>query len=220
MMDHPGEALLPWHDEPLIETRGSAKRLERNCIFARGKLMEGRNQVEQGKHISLAQRVQDLVHARDGQVAEATDEVEVLVVDGDPNAFRLLRNDHQRAPIQRSRVLDKACREVLVQGGVNSLGQRRVDPVRPESDRCATFRDRNLERHKGQEPKSVLDLEKRQQYRREHRPAVRLLMESSPGCAGQTQPRTAVTAIVPRRAGTKRDVPESNAQAGQARVRP
>ena len=35
--------------------------------------MEPRNQVEQEKRPSLAQRVQDLVHARDGQLAEAAD---------------------------------------------------------------------------------------------------------------------------------------------------
>ena len=44
-------------------------------------------------------------------------------------------------------MLDQACREVLVQGGVNFLGHNGVDPVGPGSDRCATFRDRNLERH-------------------------------------------------------------------------
>ena len=59
--------------------------------------MERRNQVEHGKHPFLAQTVQDLVHARDGQLVEAADVVEVLVVDGDPNASRLLRDDHQRA---------------------------------------------------------------------------------------------------------------------------
>ena len=37
--------------------------------------------VEQAKHPSLAQRVQNLVHARDGQLAEAADLVEFLVVD-------------------------------------------------------------------------------------------------------------------------------------------
>ena len=43
-------------------------------------------------------------------------------------------------------MLDQACHEVLVQGGVNFLGQNWVDPVGPGSDRHATFRDRNLER--------------------------------------------------------------------------
>ena len=109
--------------------------------------MERRNQFEQGKHPSLTQRVQDLVHTGDVKLAEATDLVEFLVVDGDPNASRLLRDDHQRARISRGRVLDQAYREVLVQGDVNILGQNRVDAMRPGSDRRATFRDRNLERH-------------------------------------------------------------------------
>ena len=93
-----------------------------------------RKQVEQGKHPSLAQRVQNLIHAWDGQLAEAADLVEFLVVDSDPNASRLLRDDHQRARIRRSRVLDQACRQVLVQGGVDFLGQNWADPMGPGSD--------------------------------------------------------------------------------------
>ena len=49
--------------------------------------------------------------------------------------------------MRRGRVLDQARGEVLSQGGVNFLGQDRVDAVELGSDRRATFRDRNLERH-------------------------------------------------------------------------
>ena len=59
--------------------------------------MERRNQLEQGKHPSLAQRVQVLVYTGDGQLSEAANLVEFLVVAGDPNASRPLRDDHQRA---------------------------------------------------------------------------------------------------------------------------
>ena len=83
--------------------------------------MEQRNQVEQGKHLSLAQRIHNLVHARDGQLAETADLVEFLVVDRDPNASVLLRDDRQRDGVRRGRVLDQACRQVLVQGGVDFL---------------------------------------------------------------------------------------------------
>ena len=72
------------HDEPLMEARESANRRERNGILVRGNRMERKNQVERGKHPSLAQRVQDLVHARDGQLAEAVELVDFTVVDGDP----------------------------------------------------------------------------------------------------------------------------------------
>ena len=137
------------HDVPLIEARGSAKCRERNGIIVRGNMMERRNQVEQGKHSFLAQRVQDLVHAGEGQLAEAAELVEFLVADSDPNTSRLLQDDHQRARIRRGRVLDEACREVMVQGGANFLSQNSVDPVGPGSDMCSTFRDRNLERHQG-----------------------------------------------------------------------
>ena len=46
-------------------------------------------------------------------------------------------------------MLDQACREVLVQGSVDFLGQIWVDLMEPGSDRRDTFRDRNLERHQG-----------------------------------------------------------------------
>ena len=56
------------------------------------------------------------------QLAQAADLVEVFVGDGDPNASRPLRHDHQRARRRTGRVLDHTFREVLVQGGVNFLG--------------------------------------------------------------------------------------------------
>ena len=111
--------------------------------------MERRNQVEQRKHPSLAQRVQDLLNARDGQLAEAADFVNFFVVDGDRNASRLLRDDHQRARLRRGKVLDQACRGVLVEGDVDIVGQHWVDQVEPGSVRHATFRDRTIERHQG-----------------------------------------------------------------------
>ena len=71
------------HDEPLIEARRSAKGRERNGVFVRSNLMERRSQVEQGKHTSFSQRVEDLVHSRNWQLAQTADLVEFLVVDGD-----------------------------------------------------------------------------------------------------------------------------------------
>ena len=56
-------------------------------------------------------------------------------------------------------MLDQACNEVLVQGGVNLLGQNRVDPVGPGSDRPSIFRDRTLERHQGPGTKIRVELE-------------------------------------------------------------
>ena len=127
----------------------------------RGNLMKQRNQIEQGKYPSLTQGVQDLVHAGDGELAEGADLVEFLLVDEDPNAPRLIRDDHQRDRIRRGRVLCQACREVLVQGGVNFLRQNRVDPLGSGSKMRAAFPDRNLRRHQGVGTKIRLgDLEK------------------------------------------------------------
>ena len=119
--------------------------------------MEQKNQIEQGKHPFLAQRVQDLVHTGDGKLAAAS-LVEFLVVDDSPNASRLRRDDHQQARLRRGRVLDQPCREVPVQSGVNFLGQDGVDALGPGSDRCATLRGRNLEKHQGEGTKIRLGL--------------------------------------------------------------
>ena len=78
----------------------------------RGKRMERRNQVEQGTRQSLSQKVQDLVHVRDRQLAEAVNLVTFVVVDGDPNDSRLLGDDYRWARMWRGRVLDQACHEV------------------------------------------------------------------------------------------------------------
>ena len=55
-------------------------------------------------------------------------------------------------------MLDQACRQVLVQGGVDFLGQNWVDPMGLGSDKRVTFRDRNLERHQGARTKIRLGL--------------------------------------------------------------
>ena len=69
--------------------RGPWKRRERNGILVRGSRTEWRNHVEQRNHPSLAKRVQDLVHAGDGQLTEDADLFDFLTVDRDPDAVRL-----------------------------------------------------------------------------------------------------------------------------------
>ena len=70
-----------------------------------------------------------------------------------------------------------------------------------------------------QEPNQYWTWRKRQQNRKEHCPAVRLLNGSSPDREGRMQPHADVTAVVPRRTGMKGVVPGSNAQVRPARVR-
>lgn len=50
---------------------------------------------KEGNNPPLPQEVEDMVHARNRRLAEAVNLIEFLVVQGDPNAFRLLRDDHQ-----------------------------------------------------------------------------------------------------------------------------
>lgn len=52
--------------------------------------------------------------------------VELLVVHGDPNASKLVREDHQWTRIRRRRVLHQTRRNVLVQGRVDVLDQDRA----------------------------------------------------------------------------------------------
>ena len=98
------------HDEPHMEARRSEKRRERGGVLVRGILVERGGQIEERKHSSLPQGVEDLVHARNRQLAEVADLVEFLVVHGDPNPSRLLWDDHQRARVRRGRVLDQTRR--------------------------------------------------------------------------------------------------------------
>ena len=121
--------------------------------------MERRKQVEQGKHPTLAQRVQDLVHAGDRQLTEAADLVKFLVVDVDPNASTLLRDGHQRVRIRRARVLDRAGREVLIQSRFDLAKIRLIWWGREET--AALFSGTKISKGiREQQPKSVLDLEK------------------------------------------------------------
>ena len=110
-------------------------------------LVEQGDQIEEGKHLSLPQGVEDLVYARNRQLAEAATLVEFLVIHGELNASRLLPDDLQGARVRRGRVLDQAGRQVLVLGGLHLLAHNGIDAVRPGRDRSASFRDRNYERH-------------------------------------------------------------------------
>ena len=68
------------HDEPLVEARGSAKRGERNHVLVHGNLVDRGDQIEEGKQPSNPHGVEDLVHARYRQLAEAADLVEFLEI--------------------------------------------------------------------------------------------------------------------------------------------
>ena len=76
--------------KPLVEARGSAKRGESTGVLVRGDLVERGDRITEGKNPSLPQGVEDLIHTRNSQLAEAADLVESLVFYDDPNAFRLL----------------------------------------------------------------------------------------------------------------------------------
>ena len=67
------------HDEPLVEARRSAKRRERDAVLVRGNLEKRGDKIEERKHPSLPQGVEDLVHARNRQLAEVVDLVEFLL---------------------------------------------------------------------------------------------------------------------------------------------
>ena len=137
------------HDELLVEADGCSERCKVCRILMRLQLMERGNQVKQGKPPFSAQGLYDFVHAGNCQLTELADLVELLEVHRDPHAAGRLRDDHQRARIWRSRVLDQSSCEVLVERRVHFLDQNRVDALGSESDRSAALLDRDLEGHQG-----------------------------------------------------------------------
>ena len=93
------------------------------------------------------QIVQDLIHARDGQLAESAKLVELLDVNSDPNPARCFWDDHHGARVWRSRALDQTGSEVMIEGCVHLFGKSRVDAMWPGSDRRAALRYQNFEGH-------------------------------------------------------------------------
>ena len=84
-------------DGPLVEARGGVKRCERDGVVMRGCLVERGDQIEEGKHPPPPQGIEGLAHVGNKQLAGAVDLLEFLVVHGDPNDSRLLRDDYQWA---------------------------------------------------------------------------------------------------------------------------
>ena len=71
------------HDEPLDEPVRCTEGGEGNDILVDGNLVEGGDEVEQGKYASFTQGIEDLVDAGDEELSEGADGVQLLVVDGD-----------------------------------------------------------------------------------------------------------------------------------------
>ena len=101
-----------------------------------------------------------MVHGGKGQLTGFADLIELLVVHRDPHAPGLFRDDHQRARIWLSRVLDQPSLEVLVEGRFHFFGRNRVYAMGPRSYRSTALRNRDLEGHQGAAPKSVFEVEK------------------------------------------------------------
>ena len=54
--------------------------------------------------MSRAQRIQDLIHVRDGQLAKSANAVQLLVGNSDPSTTRLVWDDHEGASMVKSSV--------------------------------------------------------------------------------------------------------------------
>ena len=83
------------YEEPLVEARGSKQIAVIGTVSLCAVIIWWSEETKSKKKntSSLPQGVEDLVHARNRQLTEAADLVEFLVVHGDPNASRLLRDD-------------------------------------------------------------------------------------------------------------------------------
>ena len=142
----------------------------------RGNLMECRNQVEQGKHLSLAQRLQDLVHAGDRQLAEAAD-----LIGTRPNFFGMTTSGLECGEVERwarpaARYWLRVASTSLAKIGLISWGREVAATLPSGTEISKGIREQN------QSPPWTW--RKRQQNRRERRPAVRLLVGSRPGREG------------------------------------
>ena len=98
-----------------------------NRVLVWGELIEQQSLIGEGKHAPFAQRVQDPVHARNGQLAQSVDIVELLIVKGTSIAAITFRGDRQWTRIRRSRALDEASRDIPVRSGVHPVGKKLID---------------------------------------------------------------------------------------------
>ena len=130
-LDEPagGGAAALRHYKPFEEPVGGAERRQWDGVLVNGDLVEGGDQVEEGENTAFARGVQDLVNAGDGKLSEGTDGVQLLVVDGDPDAAILFRDSDHGAGVGRSGMLDQAGGQVLVMDGVRLFGEYGVYPV-------------------------------------------------------------------------------------------
>ena len=174
--------------------------------------------IKEGKHPSIPQGVEDLVYARNRQLAEAADLVEFLVVDGDSNASKLYGMITSGLEYREVECWIRAAARYWSKVDSTSLGMMGLMRCGRDVTGALPSRTGITKGINEQGPKADLDFEKRPEIRREHPTVLRWPQGSSPCREGRKPPLADVTVNVSRRAGTKRTVLDSNAQAGQARA--
>lgn len=90
------------HEEPFEESVGYAERGEGDDALVDGDLVKGRHEVEQGEYKLFSQEIEDFVDARDEELSEGADGVELLRVDRSSNVSVLfgiatMELDHDEA---------------------------------------------------------------------------------------------------------------------------
>ena len=176
-LDEPagGDTAALRRDEPLKRSIRCAEGGEGNGILVDGNLVEGGDEVAQGKYASVAQGSNDLVNAGDGGLSEGPDGVQLLVVDGDADASILPGNGYHWAGVWRSGMPDEAGGQVLIDDGIGLFGQDWVYHVGAGVTEVYSGGMVILKGTKEHEPKSVLGVEKtsRELIRLERRPSRR-----------------------------------------------
>ena len=109
--------------------------------------MEGGDKVVQEKTCVLYPKIRGLRRRGGLGVAREADGVQLLVIGGDASIF--LRNGDHWAGVGRSRVLDEAGGQVMVDDSIRLLGKDRVHPVGAGGDGGAVRWDGDLERDQG-----------------------------------------------------------------------
>ena len=66
--------------------------------------------------MSLARRVQHMVHGKDTQLSQTANLVEILAVRGDPDGTRFIGEAHEWAPMRRNRDPESGRRRCIDRG--------------------------------------------------------------------------------------------------------
>lgn len=205
LTNHPGEALLPW----CPTSRSKSPVGMQNAVVVTVSLSmaiwwNDDTRLNRGKVASFSQGIEDLVDARDGELSEGADWVELLVVDRNSDADIFVRNRYHRGGVRRSGVLDEVGRQVLVKHVVDLFSEDGVDAllIRSASDGWAVRWTESLNGTREHKPKSHLNVEKTSGSSQRMSPRAVMAVGDKTNCGDKTLCRVGAGGVGPRCEGS------------------